>query len=183
MTQKEEIIYSDEDSQEDFSPPAGGESKVKKLKKKLKDCQKEKEGYLTGWQRAQADLVNYRRRQEEAMEEFRKYSQENLIREILPVLDSLEMGVKETAKLKSMGSFASLRTTLLKPIKKQLESILEKYNLKEIKTVGEKFNPNFHEAVEMIESNEESGVITEEIQKGYLLEDKVLRVGKVRMAK
>ena len=63
MTQKEEIIYSDEDSQEDFSPPAGGESKVKKLKKKLKDCQKEKEGYLTGWQRAQADLVNYRRRQ------------------------------------------------------------------------------------------------------------------------
>src|SRR3989338_7119474 len=155
MTQKEEITYSNEDSQDDFSPPACGaadkKSKIKKLKKKLKECQKEKEKYLTGWQRAQADLINYRRRQEEIMEEFRKYSQESLIREILPVLDSLRIGQEQIPELK--------------PIKKQLKIILEKHNLKGIKAKGEKFNPEFHEAVEMVESNKESGGNTEEKKK------------------
>ena len=173
MTQKEEITYSNEDSQDDFSPPACGaadkKSKIKKLKKKLKECQKEKEKYLTGWQRAQADLINYRRRQEEIMEEFRKYSQESLIREILPVLDSLRIGQEQIPELKT--------------IKKQLKIILEKHNLKGIKAKGEKFNPEFHEAVEMVESNKESGEITEEIQKGYMLGEKVLRASKVKVNK
>ena len=68
-------------------------------------------------------------------------------------------------------------------MKKQLKIILEKHNLKGIKAKGEKFNPEFHEAVEMVESNKESGEITEEIQKGYMLGEKVLRASKVKVNK
>ena len=100
--------------------------------------------------------------------EIKKYSQESLIREILPVLDSLKIGQKQIPEFKL--------------IKKQLECVLEKYNLKKIKAKDEKFNPEFHEAIEMVESDKESGIIIEEIQKGYMLGDKILRASKVKVS-
>lgn len=139
------------------------DSKADKLKKKLKQCQKEKEEYLSQAQRARADLINYRRRQEQVLEEFKKFGQAGFIRELLPVIDSL-----------SAADY--------KEIKSQLEDILKKFGLKEIKAKGEKFNPHFHEAVEMVEAKE-SGIVVEEIQKGYLLNDKILRVSKVKVSK
>ena len=170
MFQKEEITYTQEEAEESgFSP----EKKLKKLKEKLKQCQKEKGEYLDLAQRAKADLINYRRRQEEIMEDFQKFSQENLIRELLPVLDSLDSGLKQMPEANEG----------LLPIKEQLEKILKNSGLEEIKAKGEKFNPQFHEAIEALKSNEEEGTIVEEIQKGYLLYDKVLRVSKVRVAK
>ena len=62
-------------------------------------------------------------------------------------------------------------------------SVLKECNIEEIKAVGEKFNPEFHEAIEQIESKKESGIIVEEIQKGYLLNNKVLRPSKVKVNK
>jgi molecular chaperone GrpE len=161
MFKKKKITYVSEES----------ETQTQKLKKKLKECQKEKEEYLTQAQRARADLVNFRRRQEQALEEIRKYGQENFIRELLPVLDSLKIGGKENKGIRQ--------------IKEQLEAIFKKYGLKEIKAVGEKFNPEFHEAVEQVKSKEEEKeeTIIEEAQKGYLLENKVLRPSKVKVTK
>jgi molecular chaperone GrpE len=164
MVNQEELTYTSEEDSEDSL-----EGKLKKLKKKLKQCQKEKEEYLTGWQRAQADLINYRRRQEQVLEELRKYGQESLIKELLPVLDSLRIGSKENEGVKQ--------------VKEQLEVVLKKYGIKEIKARGEKFDPNFHEAVEQIESDKKEGTIIEEVQKGYMLGDKILRVSKVKVAK
>lgn len=145
----------------------GSQSQTDKLKKKLKQCQKEKEEYLSQAQRAKADLINYRRRQEQVLEEFKKFGQAGFAAELLPLLDSLS---------------AAQDNGHLQPIKNQLEQILKRRGLAEIKAVGEKFNPHFHEAVEMGEG-EESGIILEEIQKGYLLNDKVLRPAKVKVAK
>jgi len=162
MVKDKKLTYISEEAEE-----SGG--KIKKLKKKLKECQKEKEEYLTQAQRARADLVNYRRRQEQVLEELRKYGQAGLIGELLLVLDSLKMGSKKDEGLKQ--------------IKTQLETILERYGLKEIKTKEEKFNPEFHEAIEMKESDKEEGTVVEEVQKGYMLGDKVLRTSKVRVAK
>lgn len=142
---------------------------LKKLKKKLRECQKEKEEYLTQAQRARADLINYRRRQEIILEELRQFGQESLIKEILPVLDSLSLGSKDNEGIRQ--------------IQKQLETILQRYGLTEIKALGQKFNPTFHEAVEQIKSPKEEGTIIEEVQKGYLLGDKVLRASKVKIAK
>jgi len=158
MIKKQKLTYLSEDEQEPGS-------KIKKLKKKLQECQKEKEEYLTQAQRARADLINYRRRQEEVLKEFKKYSQEGLIRELLPVVDSLLAGSKNED---------------IKRIKDQLESVLK---IKGIKALDEQFNPEFHEAIEQVKSNKPSGSIVEEIQKGYLLHDKVLRPSKVKVSK
>jgi len=162
MIKKKKIAYI---SEEEEMPT----DKLKKFKKKLKECQKEKEEYLTQAQRARADLINYRRRQELVLEELRKYGQSNLILEILPVLDSLTIGSE-----KDKG---------LEIIKEQLKNILKKYGLREIKSVGEIFNPEIHEAIEEVESDNEKGVITEEIQKGYMIGEKLLRPSKVKVAK
>ena len=163
MLKKKKITYISEDSEKSI------EGQTKKLKKELKKCQKEKEEYLTQAQRARADLVNFRKRQETALEEFRKYNQGSFIKELLPVLDSLRIGSKENQGVKQ--------------IKEQLKIILEKHGLKEIKAVGEKFNPEFHEAVEQVKSKKEEGIIIEEAQKGYLLGNRVLRVSKVKATK
>jgi len=159
MIKKQKLTYLSEEDQE--SGP-----KIKKLKKKLKECQKEKEEYLTQAQRARADLINYRRRQEEILQELKKYSQQGLIKELLPVLDSLLAGSEKSEDIKR--------------IKDQLESVLK---IKEIKALGEQFNPEFHEAVEQVKSNKPSGSVVKEIQKGYLLHDKVLRPTKVKVSK
>jgi molecular chaperone GrpE len=162
MIKKKKISYISEESE------LVGD-KLKKLKEQLKECQKEKEEYLTQAQRARADLINYRRRQERVMEELRNYGQANFIKELLPVLDSLEMGAKENEGVKQ--------------IRKQLEIILKNHGLEEIKALGEKFNPEFHEVVGQLKSKEKEGTIIEEVQKGYILGDKVLRASKVRVAK
>ena len=162
MVKKEKITYLSEESEE-----SGGQ--VKKLRAKLKECQKEKEEHLTQAQRARADLINFQRRQEQAQEELRKYGQENFIRELLPVFDSLRHGAKENKGIRQ--------------IKEQLEVTLSKCGLKEIKAEGEKFNSEFHEAVERVKSKEKEGIIVEEIQKGYMLGDKILRPSKVKVSK
>ena len=165
MAKNRKLVYlSEEGLQSDTL-----RTKIKELKKKLKECQKEKEEYLSQAQRARADLINYRRRQEQVLEELKKYGQENLIRELLPVLDSLRIGSEENEGIRQ--------------IKEQLEAVLRKYGVREIEALGEKFNPEFHEAVEQVESEEKEGFITEEIQKGYMLDDKVLRASKVKVAK
>jgi len=158
MTKEQKLTYIDEESTDLI------EDKIKKLREKLKRCQKEKEEYLTGWQRAKADLINFQRRQEQTQTELKNYFQENLLRDLLSILDSLE-------------------SAEIKPIQEQLKKILEKYNIKEIKAIGEKFNPQFHEAIEQVKSDKKEGTIIEEVQKGYMLGEKVLRVSKVKITK
>lgn len=162
MDKKEKLTYIVEE-------PTESESRVQKIKKQLKQCQKEKEEYLSQAQRARADLINFRQRQERALEELGKYGQFNFIRELLPVLDSLRIGAEKDEGLKQ--------------IKDQLENILRNHGLAEIKANGEKFNPELHEAVDQIEAGGESGIIIEEVQKGYFLGEKVLRPSKVMVAK
>jgi len=142
---------------------------LKKLKEELKKCKKEKEEYLTQTQIARADLINYRRRQEQALEELKGYCQSNLISEVLPVLDSLRIGSEHNEELGR--------------IKKQLDDILKKHGLEEIDAVGKIFDPRFHEAIEEVESDSEEGIILEEFQKGYLVNKKLLRPSRVKVAK
>lgn len=161
MSKQDKLSYLAEESAE-----SGGQ--LKKLKSKLKNCQKEKEEYLSQAQRARADLVNYRRRQELVLEELRKLGQSALLKEVLPVLDSLKLGAKDNQGIKQ--------------IKEQLEAVLEKEGLTEIKTIGQRFDPNLHEVVERVKSKEKEGTIVEEIQTGYLLNGQLLRVSKVKIA-
>jgi len=158
---KKKIKYISEESE-------NSGTQIKKLKDKLKACQKEKEEYLTQAQRARADLVNYRRRQEEALAELVVSGQASLVKEILPVLDSLESGAKENEGVKQ--------------IEEQMQGILKKHQIEEIKAVGQRFNPQFHEAVEQVKSDKESGIVITQVQKGYLLAGQVLRPAKVKVS-
>lgn len=149
----------------------GLSDKLKKLKDKLKKCQTEKDEYLAGWQRAKADFINFRKEQEKQQKEIIKFSNTILIYELLLVLDSFDLALKNN---EDKGLYL---------IKSQLDDILKKSELTVIKTIGEKFNPEFHEAIEEVESEKESGIIVEELQKGYLLHNKVLRASKVKISR
>lgn len=159
---------------EEYNETEGIKTDIEKLRKKLKECLAEKQKYLEGWQRIQADFINYRRRQEEEIGQWQKMFGEGLIRDILPVLDSLDAALSVSPDDEG-----------LKTLDNQLKSTLKKHGLEEIKTIGEKFNPEFHEVVECEEgdSGQKDEIITEEIQKGYLLNGKVIRVAKVKIKK
>jgi len=163
MTKKKKLTYISEESEEP-------KNKIKEFKIKLKECQKEKEEYLTQAQRARADLINYRKRQEEKIiPGIVAIGQASIIDKILPVLDSLEAGAEKNEDVKK--------------IKEQMINALKECNIEEIKAINEEFNPEFHEAVEQVKSKEKSGIIVQEIQKGYLLNKKVLRPSKVKVTK
>jgi len=165
-----EISYEEE---KDEGLTGDIKKKLEKLKEDLRQCQKEKQDNLAGWQRSQADFVNYRRRQEEQMGEWSKMFGEGLLRDILPVLDTLDASISNSQD--GGDGFKMIRDQLMK--------ILNQHGLAEMKTIGEKFDHNFHEAVETLELEEEGGQVVEEVQKGYLLNGKVLRPAKVKVSK
>ncbi len=150
------------------------QEKIKKFQEKLKKCQELKEEYLDGWQRAKADLINARKDDERRNQEFLKFANAALIFEILPILDSFDLAFTSEDSKFSKGIFL---------IKMQLEDVLKKYGLEAIKSVGEKFNLQFHEIIGEMESEKEEGIIAEEIQKGYLLNGKILRPARVKVSK
>ena len=143
------------------------------------DWQAKADEYLNGWKRAKADFINYKKRQEEAIAMFRKYVREDFILEFLPILDHFNEAIKHMPKNENQSEWIKGVVA----IKTQLEGILKNHGVQEIKTVGEKFDPEFHESVEAIESDKESGIILEESRKGYILNEKVIRAAKVKVAK
>lgn len=140
--------------------------RVKKLKEKLKECEQKAKEYLDNWQRAQADFVNMRKRDEEAKMEFLKFANAELMLQLVPVLDSL-----------------NLASSHAEPIYKQLMQILRQNGLEEDNPTGERFDPRKHEAVGSMETSkkDEDHKILEVIQKGYILSGKIIRPAKVRI--
>lgn len=169
MTKPDKIEYINEDE----TNSAG--KKLKKIKDKLKHCEKERAEYLAGWQRAKADYINFKREQEQKIADYYKFANEGLILELLPVLDSFEAALKHPP--------AGGKDEGIQLLYNQLKNILKNDGLEEIKAVGEKFNPEFYESVEVIESDKESGTIIEEVQKGYKLNGKVIRPSRVKINK
>ena len=154
---------------------------MKKEKKpgKLEECQKQRDEYLVGWQRAQADLMNYKKEETARIAEVLKYKQEEMLLNDLLLLDNFVLAEKlMPEELKSDPNVDGL----LK-IKIQLTNFLKNQGLEEIKVLGGQFDPNFCEVIEEVEAEEESGTVVEEAQKGYKLDGKVIRPAKVKVAK
>jgi len=153
---------------------------LEEIKKKLEECQKQKDEYLAGWQRARADFLNYKKEETQRFKEILKYASEDLILKILPILDNFEKAEKETPdEFRNNQYFKGLLQ-----IKTQIQDFLKNQGVREIESLDKKFDPNFQEVVEEVETKDkEPGTVIEEVQKGYLLEDKLLRVAKVRISK
>lgn len=129
------------------------------------------------WLRAKAETENVRRRAQEDIAKASKFAIERFAGELLAVKDSLEAALAtENPSVESLKSGTEL--TL-----KQLVAAFEKSALKEINPTGEPFNPNFHQAISMIESEQEANTVVTVLQKGYLLADRVLRPALVIVAK
>lgn len=153
------------------------------LKKQLEEYKKKSEEYLAGWQRARADFLNYKKEEMERIGEILKYANENFILKILPILDNFEKAAKEIPEDKKKDKFLEG----LLQIKNQLRDFLKSQGVEEIKALGEKFDPNFHEMAEPaaaeVRAGKESGIIIEEVQKGYKLPGKVIRPARVKVVK
>ena len=153
---------------------------VSDTEKVLAELKAKVETNLAGWQRAQADFVNYKKRSEQEKEEVVKYANSALVRNILPILDDFERALKHLEDTDNIEAFREGE----KLIFTKLKTILEQKGLQEIKSVGEPFNTDLHDAITNIPSpsDEQKGKIIAETQKGYLLNGKVIRYAKVAVA-
>jgi molecular chaperone GrpE len=146
----------------------------KESKKKL--TYEELEHYA---KRIQADFENYKRRTQEDRAEFSRYANADLILQILPVMDNFRLSVQHLPKeLEDNTWVAGVRH-----IETQMEQILQGEGVSAIRAVGEKFDPALHEAIEEVAAEKPPGEITEEIQRGYHLQGKVIRHAKVKVSK
>jgi len=153
---------------------------LEELKKKLEECQKLKDEYLAGWQRERADLLNYKKEELARIGEVIKYADVGLILKILPILDNFEIAEKKLPE----NLKADVNVKGILQIKTQLQDFLKSQGVEEIKSLGEKFDPNFQEIVETVEKpGVDSGIAIEEIQKGYKMHNKVIRPAKVKISK
>lgn len=139
--------------------------------------QRERDEYLDGWKRAKADLANYKKEETKRFESILKFSNEQIIRDLLIVLDSFDLAIAargEESK-EEKGIFL---------IRAQFEDVLKRYGLERvIVSVGQLFDPALQEAIANVESTQESGTVVEEIERGYTLAGKLVRPARVKVAK
>jgi molecular chaperone GrpE len=150
---------------------------VRDEKKKLEKCEIEKGEYLAGWQRAKADFINYKKDEIKRLEEFAKYSSEELIRELIGIMDNFDLGL---AALEKSGPVEKG----IYMIRNQIDDILKKRGLEKISIKpGEDFNPSLAEAMSETESKYPPGTIAEEIEPGYKIYEKIIRPARVKLSK
>lgn len=126
--------------------------------------------------RSAADYDNARKRLAKEREEFVRFSQERLLRELLPTLDNFERALTHAEGGDHRGVAAGVQL-----IWKQLSEILSAHGLKRLSSEGQPFDPHLHEAVDQLEEEGPENIVVKEIVPGYLLHDRVLRPAKVRI--
>jgi len=147
------------------------------LEESLKKAELAAQEHHDAWLRAKAETDNVRRRTQIEVANAHKFALENFAGELLPVKDSLEAALAtETPAVEGLKSGVEL--TL-----KQLKSVFDKFNLVEINPARQKFDPHRHQAISAIESDSEPNTVLQVLQKGYLLNDRVLRPALVTVAK
>ena len=147
------------------------------LKKLQAEAEKAKDQYL----RTLADLENTRKRLHREKEEFTRYAAESVVRELLPIVDSLDQAL--VAVDKQSDPQAVIKGVHL--IYRQLLGVLAREGVKRIPTIGELFDPNHHEAVAHVdaEDGQKDNQVVEEVQVGYMMNDRLIRPAMVKVAK
>lgn len=143
----------------------------------LQLAERKAQEHYDAWMYAKAEGENIRRRAAEDVSKAQKFAVERFSNEVLAVKDSLEAGLAVTTE--NVESFKSgMELTL-----KQLTSVFEKFNIKEINPVGEKLDPHKHQAIGMIDSELPANTVASVMQKGYTLNERVLRPALVMVSK
>jgi molecular chaperone GrpE len=143
----------------------------------LRKAELDAQEHHDAWLRAKADAENIRKRAQSDIASAHKYAIDNFSTALLPVKDSLEAALAaENATLETLRSGVDL--TL-----KQLNSVFEKFNIAEISPAGQKFDPHRHQAISTVEAEAEPNTVVQVFQKGYLLNDRVVRPAMVSVAR
>ncbi len=150
------------------------------LKKQLEALEQEKARYLEGWKRAQADFLNYKKEELERLALFKETVTEELLRKFLVILDHFDQAEKlilpQDREKEVVKGFLQ--------IKKELEKFFKDHGIERMEVLGKKFDPNFHEALEVVEDkSKESGLIVEEMVAGYMKGQELFRPAKVKIIK
>ena len=182
--------HADETKKKENKHPAGetagnkptdaGADTGDNLSAQLAEKEKEAAANYDKYVRSVAELENFKRHAAREKADLIKYGNENIIKDILPVLDSLDRALEHAETTKEIESLIKG----LKIIYGQLVNCLEKFGVKRIETIGQEFDPNVHEAIQRVEDSEhEDNQVVAEFEKGYLLNDRLLKAAKVSVAK
>jgi|WetSurMetagenome_2_1015567.scaffolds.fasta_scaffold406314_2 molecular chaperone GrpE len=147
------------------------------LKQSLEETKTKTAEYYDKFLRLSAEFSNYKNRVDRERKELICYSHKEILKELLPFLDSFDKALE--AEHKNIEELISG----MKIVQNVLWDTLKKQGLKKMEVIGEKFDPNFHEAIGFDESDKEENIVTFEIHAGYLLNEKVLRPAIVRISK
>lgn len=150
---------------------------IPSMEEMLKKAERSAQEHYDAWMYAKAESENIRRRAAEDVSKAQKFAVERFSNEMLAIKDSLEAGLAITTE--NVESFKSgMELTL-----KQLSAVFEKFNIKEVNPLGEKLDPHKHQAIGMNDSDQPANTVISVMQKGYTLNDRVLRPALVMVAK
>jgi molecular chaperone GrpE len=177
LTEEEVKAFKGEEAQPEEAQAVVELDDVESLKKALAEEKEKAAKYLANWQRAQADFINFKKRSEQEKTENAMFANSSLISSLLPILDDFERALGNVA-LKAAGSKWVEGIEL---IYQKLLAALESQGLSKIKAEGKDFDPAFHHAV--LRDEGEDCKVVEELQKGYMLHDRLLRPAMVKVGK
>lgn len=152
---------------------------VEELHKRLQEKDAESAKNLEGWQRSQAEFINYRKRMEREQSRMYQDAAARVIKQFLPLLDDLNRALQNKPENGEVEEWAAG----IELVYRKMLKILEGEGVTVMDAEGAEFDPNYHEAISVVESpDHESGQIVEVIQQGYMIGDRVLRAALVRVA-
>ena len=185
ITAETGIVDTDNQDKKDDSDNVDEETKagdpIKELEVKLEAANQEISQNYDLFLRASAELENYKKRSAREMDEFRKYANESLLKEILPALDNLERAIDSSSKDKSTNNSVveGVDMTL-----KEIFRVFEKFAVKPIESLGKPFDPAFHQAMMQEKAEDvEENIVLKELQKGYTIHGRLLRPAMVVVSK
>ncbi|MEW6240221.1 MAG: nucleotide exchange factor GrpE [Chloroflexota bacterium] len=183
MSDKKKQKYQPEEVSEvkaeaEATPEIGAQAQVEieALTKRLEEAEAKASEYLDGWQRAQAEFVNYKNRIQRDNEMTYASMKGDIIRKVLPVLDDLERALQNRPA-------GDAWTNGIELIARKLQSVIESEGAKRIEAEGALFDPNLHEAISHEPADGvESGHVIAVVENGYMLGERVIRPARVRVA-
>ena len=171
-----EVQYNTDSTDSEIIPDEAPAALLKRLRDELKKAQAERGEYLAGWQRTKADFINLRKRDEEEKQQFATFAAGKFAEDLLPTLDGFEQAI---AHKESNDTWRSG----IEQIHQHLDSVLKKNGLEKFGTVGDAYNPEFHEGVATMPAinGEKEETVAEVLQAGYKFKGRVLRPARVKV--
>ncbi len=157
------------------------EDPVKEFEDRLECAEKETKQNYDNFLRASAELENFKKRSSREMNDLRKYANEALLRELLPIVDNLERAISSSSNDEQAenGVVEGVGMTL-----KEILKVFKKFSVKPIEAVGNQFDPAFHQAIQQAEAdNHPENTVIQEFQKGYMIHERLLRPSMVIVSK